>query len=220
MKTAIVTGANRGIGLEFCKQLKLKDYHVIATCRNTNAELENLGIQVESGIDVTDEDSLFKLSHTLKNIKLDLMINNAGVMTSESIDNLDLEAIRKQIEINTIAPLSFVKTLLHLLNNPAKLILVTSRMGSISDNTSGGYYGYRMSKAALNIAGVSLANDLKDRNIAVGIFHPGFVKTELTGNQGDMTANESVEHMLNRLEELNLDNSGTFVHAKGDSLAW
>jgi len=220
MKTALITGANRGIGIEFCKQLKLKNYNVIGTCRSSNSELDKLDIRVESGVDVTDEASLSKLAERLNGISIDLMINNAGIMSKESIDDLDINSIRKQFEVNTFGPLFMIKTLSNLFANPAKLVLISSRMGSLSDNTSGSYYGYRMSKAALNMAGVSLTCDLKERGVAVAILHPGFVKTDLTGQMGDITADESVKNMLSRVDELSIENSGTFWHANGETLGW
>ena len=220
MKTALITGANRGIGFEFCKQLKEKKYHVIATCRSSNEQLDKLDIQVESDIDVTDEASLSELSNRLGDIKIDLLINNAGIMTKESIDDMDFNRIRKQLEVNTLGPLLTTNALLPLFAKPAKLVLITSRMGSIADNGSGSYYGYRMSKAARNIAGVSLAHDLKARDIAVAILHPGFVKTDLTGQTGDITPDQSVKNMLARIDELSIDNSGTFWHSNGETLDW
>jgi len=102
----------------------------------------------------------------------------------------------------------------------AKIALVTSRMGSIADNDSGGSYGYRMSKAALNAAGVSLARDLQARGIAVAILHPGYVRTDMTGHSGLIDVDEAVNGLLERIDELNLDNSGSFWHRNGELLPW
>lgn len=220
MKTVLITGANRGIGLEFCQQLKAKDYNVIAVCRSSNSNLDALDVRVESDVDVTDAASLSKLADNLKGTRIDLMINNAGIMSQETIDDLNFDAIRKQFEVNALGPLMTINALSDLFTTPAKLVLVTSRMGSVADNGSGSYYGYRMSKSALNSAGVSLAHDLKERDIAVAILHPGFVKTDLTGQMGDVTPNESVKNMLARIDELTIDNSGTFWHANGETLDW
>ena len=220
MSVAVITGSNRGIGLELSRQLKSKGYDVIGICRDPSAELNELGVRIESGIDVTNEMSLLDLAERLRGIQIDLLINNAGIMTEETFDELYFENIRKQFEINTLGPLAIVKHFSHLLNDPSKVVFITSRMGSIADNTSGSYYGYRMSKAALNMAGVSLSHDLKVRNVAVGIIHPGFVKTNLTGHAGDITPEESAKNILNRIEQLTLQNSGEFWHANGDSLDW
>lgn len=220
MNTALVTGANRGIGLEFCKQLKASHYDIIAVCRQSSAELEALGVRIETGIDMSDPATIKQLKERLGETKIDLLINNAGIMTNESIDNLDFDNIQKQWEVNTLGPLRVVSQLKHLMTNPAKIALITSRMGSIADNGSGGYYGYRMSKAALNMAGVSMAHELKDKGIAVGILHPGFVSTDMTGNNGQINPDESVTGLLARIENLNLDNSGTFWHMNGEVLPW
>ncbi len=220
MSTVLVTGSNRGIGLELCRQYKQKGFDVIATCRNSNAELDQLGVRVETGIEVSDPASLTELASRLNGISIDLLINNAGIMTNETLDDFNVEAINNQFAVNTLGPLNVTKALLPFLSNSAKLILITSRMGSIADNGSGGYYGYRMSKAALNIAGVSLSHELRDRGIAVGILHPGFVQTDLTGNNGDVTPAESATNLIARIDALTLDNSGSFWHANGEVLGW
>ena len=220
MTTVLVTGANRGIGLEFCKQYKDKGCEVFAVCRKPSEELKALGVEIISGVDVSDMFSVDELANQLKGKTIDIAINNAGIMLNETIENLDMDGIRKQIEVNTLGPLMVTKHILPYLANPSKLILITSRMGSIADNTSGGYYGYRMSKAALNMAGVSLSHELKDKGIAVGILHPGFVKTDLTNHEGNITPTESVNGLMERIDELTLENSGTFWHADGQVLPW
>ncbi len=220
MATALITGANRGIGLEFCRQLKARGDEVIATCRNASPELESLDVRIEADVDITDASSLFTLAQNLVGVNIDLLINNAGIMQQDNIHDLDFDGIREQFEVNALGPLHTINALLPLLANPSKLVLITSRMGSIADNTSGGKYGYRMSKCALNMAGVSLAHDLRDNGIAVGILHPGFVQTDLTGQAGDVTAAESVKGLIQRIDELSLDNSGGFWHANGERLPW
>ena len=122
--------------------------------------------------------------------------------------------------VNALGPLRMTYAMLPFLNDGAKIAMMTSRMGSIGDNTSGSRYGYRMSKAALNIASVSLAYDLKPRGIAVGILHPGFVRTKMTGNNGFIDPDEAVTALLTRIDELTLDNSGTFWHSNGNVLPW
>jgi NAD(P)-dependent dehydrogenase (short-subunit alcohol dehydrogenase family) len=219
MVNYLITGANRGIGLEYCKQLKAKGETVIAVCREPSEELKSLGVQIESGIDVTLDDSVAELAKRLQGTTIDVLINNAGIIEANSLNDLDFESLERQFRVNAVAPLRVTKALLPMIPQGGKVILMTSRMGSIEDNTSGGFYGYRMSKTALSMAGKSLAEDLKSRNIAVGILHPGMVKTRMTGFSG-ITTTESVEGLLKRIEELNLENSGTFWHAKGDVLPW
>lgn len=220
MATALVTGANRGIGLEICRQLKQRGDSVIAVCRRSSPELDGLGVRVEHGIDVTQPGSLADLAGRLNDVTLDLLVNNAGILRGGGLDNLDTDTIREQFDVNALGPLRTVHALLHLFAKPAKVALITSRMGSIADNTSGGMYGYRMSKAALNMAGVSLAYDLKDRDVAVAILHPGYVQTDMTGGNGNVTPAESAASLIQRMDQLSLENSGTFWHAQGEVLPW
>ena len=127
---------------------------------------------------------------------------------------------QQQFQVNASGPLKVTEKLLDTLSASAKIALITSRMGSLSDNRSEGAYGYRMSKAALNAAGVSLAIDLKPPKIAVGLFHPGFVKTALVNNLGDIDAKEAAKRLMIAIEALNLSNSGTFSHTNGEQLPW
>lgn len=221
MATYLVTGANRGIGYEFCKQLHDRGDTVIAVCRSSSPELEALGIRVERNVDITSDESVAALVTRLGGTKLDVLINNAGIVQRIALDNLDFDSIRKQFEVNAIGPLRLTKALLPNLKAGAKVIMMTSRMGSIADNTSGGSYGYRMSKVALSMAGKSLAHDLKPSGIAVAILHPGLVQTRMTNfNPNGITPETSVKGLLQRIDELDLDNTGTFWHANGDILPW
>ena len=218
-KTYLVTGTNRGIGLEYCRQLKEEE--VIAVCRSPSKELEALGVRIESDVDLTSPQAVESLVERLDGKKIDVLINNAGIVERISLDNLDFDSIRKQFEVNAIAPLRLTAALLPNLSSGSKVALMTSRMGSIDDNTSGGSYGYRMSKVALSMAGKSLAIDLKPKGIAVAILHPGLVQTRMTDfNKSGITTETSVKGLLARIEELNLNNTGTFWHAKGEVLPW
>jgi len=148
-----------------------------------------------------------------------VLVNNAGILARDSLDELDFDAIRRQFETNTLAPLRITHALLPNLGEGSKVVIITSRMGSIADNGSGGYYGYRMSKAAVNIAGVSLARDLRERGIAVLLLHPGMVATAMTGHQGVPVA-EAAGNLVARIESLGLEQSGSFHHANGEPLPW
>jgi NAD(P)-dependent dehydrogenase (short-subunit alcohol dehydrogenase family) len=219
MATYLVTGANRGIGCEYCKQIKDRGDEAIAVCRQSSPELDQLGVRVETGIDITDDKSVADLTQRLQGTTLDVLINNAGIVERVSLDNLDFDSIRKQFEINAIGTLRITKALLPFLKKGSKIASMTSRMGSIDDNTSGGSYGYRMSKVAVRMAGKSLSLDLKPQGIAVAILHPGLVSTRMTNFSGISTA-EAVQGLLKRIDELNLDNTGTFWHSKGEVLPW
>ena len=222
-QTVLVTGSSRGIGLELCKQLKERGDRVIATCRQLTDALAALDVEVLENVDVSDPKSLKLLSASLKERKIDWLINNAGVLQSFSLDDLDMSCIanfKKMFDVNSLGPLLATKLLLKHLGSGSKVGLITSRMGSIADNDSGGSYGYRMSKAAANAAGKSLAIDLKSQGIAVGILHPGYVRTDMTGHIGLMDADESVIGLIERMDNLNLTNTGSFWHTNGDILSW
>jgi len=221
MAQAIVTGANKGIGLALVELLRQREVNVLAACRKSSAELKRTGAEVLSGIEVTEDAALRKLVAAVGSRSIDLLINNAGIMVwPESLDALDPAAIRKQFDVNALAPLLITQALRARLTRGAKVGLITSRMGSIDDNGSGGAYGYRMSKAALNMAGKSLAVDLKSAGVAVAILHPGMVKTELAGSHGQVEPLDAARGLLARLDELTLETSGGFWHANGQRLPW
>jgi len=216
----IITGANRGIGLELTKQMKARGDDVIAVCRTASRELDALGVRVETGIDVGDAASVAELAKRLEGVTLDVLINNAGILRSENLERLDFAGIEEQFEVNALGPLRVTAALASLMPKGGKVAIVTSRMGSIADNGSGGYYGYRMSKAAVNAAGVSLAHDLRGRGIAVVLLHPGMVATEMTGRHG-IAPEEAARGLLERIDALTLETSGRFVHAgTGEVLPW
>jgi NAD(P)-dependent dehydrogenase (short-subunit alcohol dehydrogenase family) len=220
MATALVTGANRGIGFSFAKLLKARGDTVIAACRRATPELAALGVEVTEGVDVTSDKSLNLLAEKLKGRTLDVLINNAGLLATESFDRLDFASIQRQMEVNAYGPLRVTHKLSSLLKRGSKIALITSRMGSIADNGSGGFYGYRMSKAALNAAGKSLAIDLSRLGVAVAILHPGYVKTEMTDRHGNVEPDTAAHDLLARIDDLSLENSGTFWHANGEVLPW
>ncbi|MGS2720241.1 SDR family oxidoreductase [Paraglaciecola aestuariivivens] len=220
MSTVVITGANRGIGLEFVKQYLAKGHKVIALCRNSSDELSASGAKVIDKVDVGNPECLAKILPDLTDIKIDLLINNAGVLANESLEDMSAATIEYQFRVNALGPVLVTQLLQGQLAQNAKVILITSRMGSITDNTSGGYYGYRMSKAALNMAGRSLAHDLAPKNIAVALLHPGFVQTEMVNNKGDVSASQAVTSLMQRIDQLSMHTTGTFWHANGEELPW
>ena len=220
MPNAIITGANRGIGLEFCRVLAARGYTVTALSRNQSAALDALPATVHTGFDVTDGDTIDAFASSVEPASVDLLINNAGILQSTSLENFDLDAMRRQFEVNALGPLRVTRALTPALRQGSKVALITSRMGSIGDNDSGGSYGYRMSKAALNAAGASLAIDLAPKGIAVAILHPGYVRTDMTGQSGLIDVEESVAGLLDRIDDLTLETSGTFWHTNGEVLPW
>ena len=221
MATYLVTGASRGIGYEYCRQLQARGDSVIAVCRLATEELKALGVRLEEGIDITSDASVADLRDRLRKTEIDVLINNAGSIKRVTLECLDFDSIREQFEVNALGALRVTHTLLPHLKAGSKVAMMTSRMGSISDNTSGSSYGYRMSKAALSMAGKSLSHDLKPLGIAVAILHPGLVQTRMTNfNSNGITPEVSVIGLLARIDELTLDNTGTFWHSNGEVLPW
>lgn len=219
MATVLITGANRGIGLEMASQYEARGDEVIAVCRRSSPELETMGVEVIDGVDVTSSTSLAGLAAGLRGRRIDRLVNNAGILERDGLEDLDLEAIERQFRVNAIGPLQATAALRPLLVEGSKVFIITSRMGSIEDNTSGGYYGYRMSKAAVNIAGKSLSVDLKDAGIGVFLLHPGYVATDMTNRQG-IPVEQAAAGLIERMDSLQLEQTGTFWHQEGYALPW
>lgn len=220
MGSVVVTGASRGIGLELCKHYLGQGQKVFAVCRTTSVELRETRAGIIPGIDVATAEGVASLQAQLKGEAIDLLINNAGVFGNNTLGDIDYADLEHQLQVNAIAPLRVTESLLANFTRGAKIALITSRMGSIGDNTSGAYYGYRMSKAALNAAGVSLARDLLPRGISVAILHPGFVQTQMVGFAGDISPAVAAQRLALRIAELNLENTGSFWHSNGELLPW
>ncbi|MET0356411.1 MAG: SDR family oxidoreductase [Cellvibrio sp.] len=220
MKTALITGANRGIGFALTQEYLSQGWKVIAVCRTSSSELDSTPAQVIRGIDVTNSANIRELVQQLADIKIDLLINNAGILGRDSVADIDYQNVTRQFLVNAQAPLQVTEALLENLNQNAKIAFITSRMGSIADNSSGGYYGYRMSKAALNAAAMSLSIDLKTRGISVAILHPGYVQTAMVNFGGDISAQESAKRLSNRIAGLTMKNTGSFWHSNGEILPW
>ena len=221
MPHVAVTGANRGIGLEIVKQVRERGDEVIAVCRASSDELERTGARIVASIDVSDPDDVERLAREVGAESLDMLINNAGILQPETlgIDDWD-DSIRRQFEINALGPLRVTLALSPLMRPGSKVGIVSSRVGSIADNDSGGHYGYRMSKAAVNIAGVNLAHELRPREIAVFLLHTGYVRTGMTGGHGSKDASTAARELIALMDRLTLSDSGTFWHAEGYSLPW
>jgi len=223
MPSVLITGANRGIGLELVREYNQRGYQVLAVCRESSDELDELADEIIAGIDVTSDEAvagLQTITAELLDGQLDVLINNAGLFKNETLDNMDFEQIQQQFEVNTMAPLRITHALLPLMGEGSKIANITSRMGSMEDNGSGSYYGYRASKAALNAFGKSLAMDLKPRGIAVAQLHPGFVQTRMVNFAGDISPQQAAAGLIARIDELSLENTGGFWHSNGQQLPW
>ncbi|WP_269625230.1 SDR family oxidoreductase [Prochlorococcus marinus] len=220
MTNYLITGSNRGLGLEFCRQLNSERNKIVAICRSTSSELADLGVQVESGIDLTTYESIYKLRNKLSDFKIDIMIHNAGLLERDSFPNINKESVLRQFNINAISPLILTKVFLKNLSNTGKIILISSRMGSIADNSHSDFYGYRMSKSALCMAGKSLSIDLRARGIAVALLHPGMVNTQNRSIPKALTPELSVRELIKKINLLNLEDTGKFWHVNGEIISW
>jgi NAD(P)-dependent dehydrogenase (short-subunit alcohol dehydrogenase family) len=222
MSLTVITGANRGIGLALVTLLRERGEDVLATCRQSSKELERTGAEIAENVDVSSADGIARLAARVAQRPVGLLVNNAGILNwdGDELGSLDPAGLRRQFEVNALAPLLVTEALQKNLGSGSKVVLITSRMGSIGDNSSGGHYGYRMSKAALNIAGVSLARNMKSAGIAVAILHPGMVSTDMIGGRGQISPNEAAKNLIARIDALTLETSGTFWHANGEVLPW
>ena len=219
MANVLITGCNRGIGLELCRQYLDRGDTVIAACRQASDELSATGARIIPAIDVSDEAGVASLAGHVADESIDVLINNAGILRGDSIDSVNYDDMLEQYRVNTIGPLRVTRALLGNLSEGSKVGIVTSRVGSIEDNGSGNNYGYRCSKAAANMVGMNLHHDLSPRGIAVMLLHPGLVATDMTGGTG-ISAVDSAAGLIARLDELSPETSGTFWHAEGYQLPW
>ncbi|MSP73881.1 MAG: SDR family oxidoreductase [Myxococcales bacterium] len=212
MTISVIAGSSQGIGLELVRQLAARGETVVAVCRGEMPEVPG-DVRVETGLDFTTEGVMERLAARLTGLEVGLLVVNAGLLVPDTFDTFDVAQLRAQLEINAIAPLLLVRALRPNLKRGSKVALVTSRMGSMADNTSAGYYGYRMSKAALNMAGTCLAVDLKPAGIAVGLLHPGYVRTRMVGWHGEIDVGQAALGIIGHIDRLDLTNTGGFWHA-------
>jgi NAD(P)-dependent dehydrogenase (short-subunit alcohol dehydrogenase family) len=219
MAIILVTGCNRGIGLELARQLHERGDTVVGVCRRASQELVDLGIRIIDGIDVSVAGDVAKLQDAIGDERIDILINNAGILRRDRFGDLDYDEMLEQYAVNTLGPLRVTEALADNLREGSNVAIVTSRVGSIEDNGSGGNWGYRASKAAVNMVGINLMHELRPRGISIALLHPGLVATDMTGQHGIPPA-ESARGLIARIDELSLGSSGTFWHAEGHELPW
>lgn len=222
--TALVTGANRGLGLEFARQLKAGGFQVIGTARKPGeaTELRALGVRVEQ-LDVSDAASVNALAARLDGLPIDLLINNAGMMghNAPSFAATDFDKILATFDVNSMGPMRVTQALLdNLLAGEGKTVIqISSGLGSIGNN-QGGYYGYRSSKAALNMLNKSLALELAEQGLVCVVLHPGWVQTRMGGAEAPLVAVDSVSGMLSVIDKLQPQDNGRFLDYQGNELPW
>ena len=226
MSVVLITGCDRGIGRAMCLRLHDRGERVIAACLGDPRELRERGIYVEPHVDVTRDDAVDGLARRLERdgVTLDWLISNAGVLGVDALGEIDFDDVRRQFEINAIGPLRVIQALAGRLQAGSKVAIVTSRVGSLGDNSTGGMYAYRASKAAANMVGLNLHHDLKGRGIAVLMLHPGLVATDLTKDfPRDMPwiqPDEAAAGLIQNIDELTMETAGKFRHANGAYLPW
>ena len=230
MSTVLITGANRGLGFEFARQYTNEGVRVFAACRNPTAAeaLRQLEQSSQGGLsiismDVTDAESVGKAAAQLKECAIDVLINNAGIgSAARQIGNIDYKSWAHVLEVNTMGPLRVLESFIEpIARSEQKLVVtITSGMGSIADNKTGGSIAYRSSKAAVNMAMRSAAIDLAPRGITCVLIHPGWVRTEMGGPKAPLSPQESVEAMRRLIENLGPKDSGKFYSYKGNEYPW
>ena len=216
--TVLITGANRGIGLAFAQAYAARGDTVIGTARDASRASELAKVAEVLECDVSSDASVAAFEEAIADRKIDLLVNNAGILRMDSIDKLDTQAMLAQYNTNAVGILRVTAALKENLAEGGRVVNVTSRMGSIEDNTSGRFYGYRASKAAVNMITKGLSLDLAP--IPVLAIHPGAVQTEMTAGGGDISAEESVSRMMAVIDKLDASRSGTFWHRDGYELPW
>jgi NAD(P)-dependent dehydrogenase (short-subunit alcohol dehydrogenase family) len=231
MTTAFITGASRGIGLEFVRQYAEAGWNVLACCRRPGEahQLSEIAARWQGRVrvcrlDVADQGQLHSLSSELEGEAIDLLINNAGIYgpRHDGFGSVDTGAWTEVMRVNTLAPLKVAEAFIEQVARSSRRLIVTisSLMGSISDNGSGGYYIYRASKAAVNMVNKSMAIDLRGRGITCVVLNPGWVKTDMGGPGADLAPRESVAGMRAVIESLKAEHSGRFFHHDGEELPW
>lgn len=222
--TVLITGANRGIGLELAKQFEEKGYTVIGTVRNpdTAEKLKSLGVRVEQ-LDVTHPESVASLVKKLKDTPLDILINNAGIFLGrgDKLQDLDFAEVEETFSVNSIGPLRVTHALLPNLmkGKEKKIVNISSQLGSIKNNT-GGMYAYRASKAALNQINRTLSLELGPEGFTCLVIHPGWVQTDMGGSMATYTPVKSVQGIISVITQTNQNSNGKFYDLHGNELPW
>ena len=225
MSNILIIGANRGLGLEFAKQYSNEEHHVFATTRNKNNanglySIKNIKI---FELDLNSDKSLDNFIKDISSQKIDILIHNAGIFRDEQLDeDLDINAWMNEMRINAVVPIILARKLKSniQMGSDKKIIFISSQMGSIDDNYSGRFYFYRSSKSALNSAAKSLSIDWKEDGISILILHPGWVKTDMGGDNAKLEIPDSISQMIKVIQDLNITNSGSFVNYAGHKLEW
>ena len=225
MSNILIIGANRGLGLEFAKQYSNKNHNIFATTRNNSASQELNEIKNSNifELDLNSDESLNKFVNEISPQKIDILIHNAGIFRDEQLEqDLDINAWMNEMRINAVIPIILARKLKANIQmaKDKKIVFISSQMGSIDDNYSGRFYFYRSSKSALNSAAKSLSIDWKEDGISILIIHPGWVKTDMGGDNANLEISDSISQMIKVIDDMTLSNSGSFVNYAGKKIEW
>lgn len=216
----VIIGGNRGIGLELVKQYQSQGHDVLVLCRNTSEELSTFDVKVVKDVDVANDEIIETLASKVEFKKIDILIHVSGILNFDSYPNISMANMRESFEVNSLGPLRTIMALKGKLAQGSKVGILSSRVGSIADNSSSSNYAYRTSKTAVNMIGKCLSLDLKNDGIALALLHPGYVRTDMTQGNGLIDADESAAGLIKQMERLSLETTGIFVHTNGETLPW
>ncbi len=231
MSSVLITSASRGIGLEFVRQYAADGWHVFAACRDPAAANKLQSIAKASGgrvevlaMDVTDGKAVHSAAARLRDLSLDLLINSAGIMgkPKQDLGEMDYASWAQVLDVNTMGPLRVTEAFVEQVGRSERktIVTITSGMGSLADNSSGGWIAYRSSKAGVNMVMRTVALDLKSRGIICVLLNPGWVKTDMGGPNANITAEQSVSNMRRVIEKLKPADTGKFFHHDGSEFPW
>ncbi|MCP5081804.1 MAG: SDR family oxidoreductase [Alphaproteobacteria bacterium] len=221
MATICITGPNRGIGLELARQYRNRGDDVLAVVRVPTPEISATGAEIFSGVDVSNDQSVARLAKELEGRKIDVLINNAGIFRDRNgLAEMSVEAVREEIEVNTMGPLVVGQALSPLIADGGKLAIVSSNLGSIENAARASGYGYNISKAGVNMVGKMLSLELAPRKIAVLLLHPGWVSTDMTSHEGPVSAPESASGLIREIDALSMETTASFRSWEGKDLPW
>ena len=225
--TTVVIGADKGIGLEIVKAMATRqEPDVLAVCLGDGGDAAPHAARVIGHVNVISSEDVGQMAAAIAEMfpRIDMLLHVSGIMSMDTLGDLDYEQAKREFDINALGPLRTVEACLPLLQEGSKVGIVTSRVGSLTDNSSGGQYAYRLSKAAANMAGLNLHHDLSKRGVAVRMLHPGMVKTDLVkiypGEYNYITPAQAALGLIARMDDLTLAASGQFRHGNGDLLPW
>ena len=219
MAHVLITGGETGLGLALTRAYTDAGNSVAVLCRESSAALDALAPDIHAGVDVTNAAAVYRAAAEMGDTAIDVLINNAGIMIEDNIDRIDIAAVRLQFEVNALGPLGVALAFRKRLRRGSKVVNISSRRGSIGDNSSGDDYGYRMAKAAQNMLTANLAIDLAKEDVLVAALHPGIVATGMTGGQGN-PADEVARDLKAVIDELDSSRSGRFLDRSGADIPW